>query len=139
MTGLTLLTLGAYALRGLQYLSCVCVSVYLSVCLSVCHAGLNKKAFSLKLLRYKVRSVILEPLVFAQRTRRAQERSRAIRISFPTAPPSAGFAAYCRSPSCGQQSSASEALVPPVAGLRGILSLPRTWHPQRPGVPTSSA
>ena len=55
--------------------------------------------------------------------------------TFPTAPPSAGSAAYCHSPPCGQQSSASEALDPPVVGLRNILSLPWTWHPQRPGSP----
>ena len=59
--------------------------------------------------------------------------------TFPTAPPSAGSAAYCRSPSCGQRSNASEALDPPVVGLRSILLPPRTWHPQRPGSPLAES
>ena len=36
-------------------------------------------------------------------------------------------------------SSASEALDPPVVGMRNILSLPRTWHPQRPGSPLAES
>ena len=33
---LTFLTLGAHAQRGLQYLVCVCMFVFVSICLSVC-------------------------------------------------------------------------------------------------------